>query len=289
MQFLLLLLAWFDLYQHEPRLPTIDGIIYQPDLPRSIPMPQLGVARTMMPLAVHDRLLFAYLPDPAADYINRRFALFLNCNLLDKIPKCDGFFPLDPATHTVLFGHDPHDPLLDFLGVSEVATMPTNTLFWIWRPAFMPFLTGGQRPRFTDRETTLQWLAGTNFNPREEVFLPLEARTLIAATNPVAVRILSAKFSSQRIEAGVEANAPALLVAAQTYFHPWQAYVDGKPTRLWRANYAFQAFEVPGGSHRVELVYEDRQFQLGAIISLTTLAGGCIAFYLRRPARKQAG
>jgi uncharacterized membrane protein YfhO len=76
-----------------------------------------------------------------------------------------------------------------------------------------------------------------------------------------------------QIEAKVEAAAPTLLVAAQTYYHPWQAYVDGKPTPLWPANYAFQAFEIPAGSHRIKLVYEDRQFYLGAIISLTTLAG----------------
>jgi len=52
--------------------------------------------------------------------------------------------------------------------------------------------------------------------------------------------------------------------------------VDGKPMPLWRANYAFQALEVPAGKTKVELVYEDRAFLFGAILSVTTLLG-CVA------------
>ena len=72
-----------------------------------------------------------------------------------------------------------------------------------------------------------------------------------------------------------------MLVAAQTYYHPWHAYVDGQPVRLWRANYAFQAVVIPAGAHQVRLVYEDRRFNFGAVVSLATLAG-CGIFFFRR-------
>jgi uncharacterized membrane protein YfhO len=67
---------------------------------------------------------------------------------------------------------------------------------------------------------------------------------------------------------------------AQTYHHVWHAYVDGQPVRLWRANEAFQAVVVPAGTHQVNLVYEDRRFQLGAVISIFALLGclGGLAF-----------
>jgi uncharacterized membrane protein YfhO len=58
--------------------------------------------------------------------------------------------------------------------------------------------------------------------------------------------------------------------------------VDGQPVHLWRANYAFQAVEVPAGVHEVKLVYEDRRFYAGAAISLATLAGCLIAGWRRR-------
>jgi uncharacterized membrane protein YfhO len=58
-----------------------------------------------------------------------------------------------------------------------------------------------------------------------------------------------------------------MVVIAQTYYPAWKAYVDGQPTKLWRANYAFQAVEVPAGTHRIELRYEDRLFYAGAMLS----------------------
>jgi uncharacterized membrane protein YfhO len=37
---------------------------------------------------------------------------------------------------------------------------------------------------------------------------------------------------------------------------------------LWRANYAFQALEIPSGEHHVELVYVDWNFRIGLLISV---------------------
>jgi uncharacterized membrane protein YfhO len=76
-----------------------------------------------------------------------------------------------------------------------------------------------------------------------------------------------------------------MLVAAQTYHHVWHAYVDGRPVRLWRANEAFQAVVVPAGTHQVQLIYKDRRFQLGTVISLTALLAclGGLAFLPAAP------
>jgi uncharacterized membrane protein YfhO len=58
-----------------------------------------------------------------------------------------------------------------------------------------------------------------------------------------------------------------MVVIAQTYYPAWKAYVDGQATKLWRANYAFQAVQVPAGRHRIELRYEDKLFLIGALLS----------------------
>ena len=42
--------------------------------------------------------------------------------------------------------------------------------------------------------------------------------------------------------------------------------------RLLRANQAFQALQVPAGPHHVTLVYEDRMFYCGTLISLSAAA-----------------
>ena len=228
LQLLLLLLVWFDLYQHGSLPPTIDSIIYRPNLPRQIPVPQPGQARAMMPVPVHDRLIFMYLPDPAENYINSRFALLLNCNLLDDIPKCDGFFPLYPWANPVLLYNATNEPLLDFLGVSQITTLKSNRLSWTLRPNVMPLLTGGQRPLFAGNEMTLQLLARTNFNPRQEVFLPVEAATFIKAGNLTAVK--SRRPASPRCELKPTLRPPP----RPCWWRPKHIIIPGK--LAWMAN-----------------------------------------------------
>jgi len=73
-----------------------------------------------------------------------------------------------------------------------------------------------------------------------------------------------------------------MAVVAQSYYHLWKASIDGVPTRLWRANHAFQALEVPAGRHSVTLVYDDRGFRLGAWVSVLTLLGLATTWVLGR-------
>jgi uncharacterized membrane protein YfhO len=85
-------------------------------------------------------------------------------------------------------------------------------------------------------------------------------------------------MSEHRIEADVEASNPSIVVIAQAFYRPWRAFVDGSPQPLWRANYAFQALEVPPGRHKVAVLYIDWTYRVGLAISLLSLAA-CIAFH----------
>ncbi len=289
-QLLLLLLVWLDLYQQAPWPQTVSRTIYQPGLPRPLPAPIFGETRALVPFSMNAALGHLVLTNAMSDYLGRRFTLSSDCNLLDNIPNGDGFFPLYLSRYAAMFytyhNRSTPDTLLDFIGVSQSLAVSTNRYEWIPRSTSMPLLTGGQQPVFTDDLTAVQMFTNANFDPRREVCLPQEAKSRIAASHATTVKISSSKFSAGQIEADAEAAEPALLVAAQMYYHPWRAYVDGQPVRLWPANYAFQAFEIPAGSHHVKLVYEDRRFHLGATISLATLAGGVVFYGLsrRRPA-----
>jgi uncharacterized membrane protein YfhO len=62
-----------------------------------------------------------------------------------------------------------------------------------------------------------------------------------------------------------------MFVISQSYYHLWQAFVDEKPVALLRANFAFQAIEVPAGTHRVKLVYRDYNLPIVFCVSLASL------------------
>ncbi len=272
----LLGLVWLDLLTHAPLHKTVSRDVFDRSLPRELPAPQHGTSRAMVSAAARQKLSFSFLQNPAEDYVSRRWALFSDCNLLEDIPVLDGFYSLHLPEQldvgALLYGNtnSAAPRLVEFLGVSQT-TSATNFFEWEPRKNHLPLLTGGQKPIFADATTTLQRLASEDFDPRGEVFLPPEAKSLITATNAPRVKISDARFSAQRIAATVEADSRAMLVAAQSYYHDWKAYVDGQPTPLWRANHAFQALEVPAGKHQIALIYEDRAFHAGAAISLITL------------------
>ena len=279
LQTLVVVLVWLDLDCHSPQPPLVKPVVFHPNMPRPAPPPQFGSGRAMIPGDVLHTLTFAAHQDATENFLTDRYALFSDCNLFDDIPKCDGFFPLNLSENVLLNGNL-SGRMQDFLGVSQSLAIKGGVLGWALRPASMPVLTGGQKPLFATDSQTFALLADTNFNPRTEVYLPLDAQAAVTVSNADTVKIISVEYSPQRIRANVNAAGPAMLVAAQSYYHPWHAYVDDKPTPLWRANYAFQALEIPAGAHDVKLVYEDWNFRIGLLISAITLAIAVAFFWL---------
>jgi len=56
----------------------------------------------------------------------------------------------------------------------------------------------------------------------------------------------------------VKAKYDGLLVVTENYSPYWRADVDGKPSPVVRANYAFMALPVASGEHTVQLIYSPR-------------------------------
>ncbi len=278
------LFTWIDFATHVPmQNPTAEVAVLEPGIPllqNLRPAPRPGEARALLTPAAFMEFHQKLLKDPFNTYVLQRVGMYDNCNLLEGLAKVDGFWALhlreERAVQAAIFAttNSARPAMADFLGGAQI-TSRTNIFQWDARTNFMPLMTAGQKPAFADAATTLNGLAVENFNPRETVFLPPEAQGLVTATNHALACIVNYHFTAHRIEADVTADQPALVVVAQAFYHPWTPYVNGKPSQLWRANHAFQAFEVPKGASHVRLVYEDRAFRLGAALSLTSLALCC--------------
>ena len=228
--------------------------------------------------------------NPAKNYLVNRLAYFSDCNLLDDVPKTDGFLSLTPReaddVNTLLYGStNANFPRLeDFMGVSQISA--TNKIYdWQSRKTFLPLVTAGQKPYFFDDYSAWYALSQTNFDGAKFAILPEDASNVVTFTNQTSAKILNSKFGTQTVDAEVEAAAPSIVVISQTWYHDWRAYIDGKPAILLRANYAFQAVQVPAGKHKIHLDYEDRAFETGAAISIPAWLG-CLIGLLRLRRRK---
>ena len=94
--------------------------------------------------------------------------------------------------------------------------------------------------------------------------------------------------SNNRLRLLVKAPENTFLVLNDTYFPGWKAFVDGKETKIYRADYTFRAIPLNAGTHQVEFIYDPLSFKLGAAISILGIIG-CVAIYLirRKPSKKK--
>jgi hypothetical protein len=168
--------------------------------------------------------------------------------------------------------------LEDFMGVSQI-TAPDQFYHWQTRTNFLPLVTAGQKPVFLDDSKSLQILTEGNFDGSKIALLPPETKSFVTVSNQTAAKILKSKFEMQSADIEVLADAPSLVIVAQTYYHNWRAEIDGKPVKLLRANIAFQAIQIPAGKHQIHFFYQDRAFEIGAAISCAAWPG-CLFAYL---------
>ena len=196
----LIILTWLDVMTHEPaQNPTVPPSVYQLNLARQKlamkPQPEPGGSRAMVSPKAYMQFIQMALLDPKNNYLAKRLGYCGDCNLLDGVPKVDGFFSLTTRENNNLFSliygaTNDYRPLDDFLGVSEI-TAPDEIYDWQPRTTFLPLVTAGQKPLFLTDAETLQALTDSHFDGRKMVFLPPEAKPLVTVTNQTEARVLS--------------------------------------------------------------------------------------------------
>jgi hypothetical protein len=252
------------------------------------PPPEAGAGRVMISPKAESMLLSSAQKGATPDFIAKRRALWSNLNILESIPKVNGSSTLQikeqKKIEELLYKQTNGMPagLLSFLGVAQYTSREFAIDFEAQTNS-SPWLTVGQEPVFQSAEETLQALFSPGFDPHGTVYLPLEAKPEIHAKAGKA-EILSHSFAPERVQIEVEASTPALIVMAQSYHRGWKSFVDGKPVPLWRANYAFQAAEIPAGRHLVEFIYSQPYLLAGGVVSGVTLI---LCAFLWRSSTKQ--
>jgi hypothetical protein len=95
-------------------------------------------------------------------------------------------------------------------------------------------------------------------------------------------------YGSRGLCVGTSADRPAVLVLAEPFLDGWEAWIDGRPAPIVRADYLLRALPVPAGVHRIEMRYTPKGLYRGLIVSaagvagLAILAGWGLAFARKR-------
>jgi len=124
------------------------------------------------------------------------------------------------------------------------------------------------------RKDVLSALADKKYDPKKFVVLEEDPKIKGGQAYKEA-KIKEYKPNEILIEA--ELIKPGLLILSDAYYPGWKAYVDGKESKIYRANYMFRSIVLDKGKHEVRFVYDPLSFKIGAFISLITILGLAIA------------
>jgi hypothetical protein len=249
------------------------------------PIPALGEGRFSQGAA--NNQLRHYLPeDPTSYFPVSAQVLAPNLNLCLKVPTSQGFFPLVPSyifalDNYALLDVDPFrfDNARDLLG-NTYTSNPQHINDWVPQPNALPFLSIGQNP--ISAGFTITALETIDFHANIVLDSP-NSPNFSSDANATSQLI---KYSAQEIEFTAHTTKPTQVLILQTFYPAWKAYVNGIPTPVQRADYAFQAIAVPAGNSQIVLKYEDTMFQIGLLLSGVTCTLLVVAITLPKRLKK---
>jgi hypothetical protein len=90
----------------------------------------------------------------------------------------------------------------------------------------------------------------------------------------------------ERIDVDVDVAEPAVLVVADAFAPGWEVYVDGRPRRLWQANYLVRGVVIGPGDRTVTMAYRAPGWRLGWLTFAAGWLGAAMILVIstRRPA-----
>jgi len=124
----------------------------------------------------------------------------------------------------------------------------------------------------SERSQILQKVRSEDFDPLKVVVLECQPAVVSGKLNHnlsgghSAVEITS--YDSDEVVIEVSTEKSGFLVLNDTYYPGWKAYIDGKRTEIYRANYNFRAVCMPAGASVVRFRYRPASFAIGCSFSL---------------------
>jgi hypothetical protein len=171
---------------------------------------------------------------------------------------------------------------LDGLQAKREELLKENTIKLYRNRNFLPRAWLVKNFQVRDARAILGTLVTPEFHPGKIVLLEEEPRwpTESLPQGPIKEErgrpknnVEFVSESNNRVRLRVQAAEKTFLVLGDTYFPGWKAFIDGRETKIYRANYAFRAVPLEEGTHEVEFAYNPLSFKLGAGLTLLGIIG----------------
>jgi hypothetical protein len=122
-------------------------------------------------------------------------------------------------------------------------------------------------------DDVLRQLASSDVDPRAKALVEGIPPTLQQPPTGNDDSVTITNYEDDQITFTVNAASDGMVMLSEVYDPGWHAYIDGKRTTVYRADYILRGVAVPAGDHEIVFRYEPDPLRFGLLISLaSTLA-----------------
>src|SRR3989344_6396166 len=122
----------------------------------------------------------------------------------------------------------------------------------------------------TDKQEIISTFWSPGFDKKNTVIL--EEKPSIEPSEGSG-KVIIDRYRSTEIIFKTESVSPKLLFLSDAFAPGWKADVDGKKSRVYRADYDFRAVAVPAGNHTIRMYYSPDSFRIGVLFFFIAVAG----------------
>lgn len=131
----------------------------------------------------------------------------------------------------------------------------------------------------TRDESALALLAAAEFDPRTTVVLAEDPGLALPGRGVAPSRATFSTLRPDQLVIETDIEKPGVLLVSEVFYPGWKVRVDGKPSRILRADVALRAVPLEAGKHIVEMTFEPASVKLGAAMTTLTLASSLLALF----------
>jgi uncharacterized membrane protein YfhO len=123
-----------------------------------------------------------------------------------------------------------------------------------------------------DGKKILEKMKSKEFNPKREVILEkgFAVKPLVVSSQ-LSAQVNILKYEAAEVIIEADTDAPRFLVLSDTYYPGWKVYVDGKPDKIYRADYILRSVYLKSGRHIVKFIYDPFSFKAGLAITMISV------------------
>jgi len=126
----------------------------------------------------------------------------------------------------------------------------------------------GNARKFANGSDVFKTILKGDIDPKREVLLE-GVDAVPTATGSGQVTIDS--YNDTNVRLGAMMQKEGYLILSDTYYPGWHAYIDGKETKIYQANYAFRAVRVEKGNHTIVFSYDPLSYKIGKYVSVISV------------------